>query len=256
MGTRQVEVTIPFQVKKDKREAPGEITLPPEGVPNKPLGFIILHGAARGKHNAHATATMTAYATTLAKAGFTVVRYTHRSNVEGRGRMVGVVLDFLAGRPETAHVTGWIGAGFSMGCRAMCAAAAPVAPEGGAKDDTHGFGSDLRGLCLFAYPLYEESKGEVRDKPLTTLKLPILMVKGTHDGMSPDNVWNPVMERMQTPNKTIELVEGVSAQVLAILPLWAAARPCPTRGGWELPPQHSPLNALRRGGTGWRSLAT
>jgi len=74
--------------------------------------------------------------------------------------------------------------------------------------------------------------------------------------MSPDNVWNPVMERMQTPNKTIELVEGVSAQVLAILPLWAAARPCPTRGGWELPPQHSPLNALRRGGTGWRSLAT
>ena len=90
MGTRQVEVTIPFQVKKDKREAPGKITLPPEGVPNKPLGFIILHGAARGKHDAHATETMTAYVTTLAEAGFTVVRYTHRSNVEGRGRMVGV----------------------------------------------------------------------------------------------------------------------------------------------------------------------
>ncbi|KAK9839428.1 hypothetical protein WJX81_001445 [Elliptochloris bilobata] len=71
--------------------------------------------------------------------------------------------------------------------------------------------SDLAVLAcvFFSYPLHPPGKQDrVRDTPLTSLKQPLLFVRGTRDAFSEDAEFQAVRARLESQRVEIHTLEG------------------------------------------------
>eukprot|EP00192_Tetraselmis_astigmatica_P021866 CAMPEP_0117694844 /NCGR_PEP_ID=MMETSP0804-20121206/27729_1 /TAXON_ID=1074897 /ORGANISM="Tetraselmis astigmatica, Strain CCMP880" /LENGTH=284 /DNA_ID=CAMNT_0005508689 /DNA_START=196 /DNA_END=1051 /DNA_ORIENTATION=- len=155
-------------------------------------GVVLLHGASGTMRSPH----MERLSAILAKAGLLCVRYTHISpKVEKRADKLQEVLTAVKGQVEsTRHVLRWILAGHSMGARAVC---------------HYAHSNTVPGLVLCSYPVHPPNNHDnVRDTPLTLLKVPLLWIRGSKDPFCCEDVFKAVFARMASSKMKLLTVEN------------------------------------------------
>lgn len=158
--------------------------------PQHTLGILLSHGAGGDL----SSGTLPSFASAFVQAGFPCLKSTCKGPLAHRIAVAKALLAATLPSPFP-QVDRWILAGHSMGGRLSAQIAADL--------------PDIILACvLISYPLHPPKDiTNLRDDPLTQLRLPIMFVRGTNDPFSEEEPWNKVVSRMQAVPLVIHKVE-------------------------------------------------
>lgn len=217
----QQELEVELELPRGAARVPCLVTVSPGAQPR--VGAVLMHGAGGNLHSGH----LPRFAAALAAAGAVCVRFTARApNLAYRARVCEALLEQLPQRsPACAAVRRWLVCGHSLGARVAVQVA-------------HDLPHLALACVLLSFPLHPPGKPQqVRDDPLTQLRLPVLAVRGTGDEFSGALEWAGVLERMQTR----QLEVGGAGWVRLVLQLPLQATPLGAcRGPARCPSRASP----------------
>ncbi len=184
--------TAALRVKGRQKEVAFSIDFPDHSPSSSQTGILLAHGAGGDM----SSGTLPAFAAALSAVG-PCLRFTARGPLAHRVAVAKALLDAPPPPFPARSITRWIVAGHSMGGRV----AAQLADE---------LGPDQIAACLFfSFPVHPPCRPfELRDNPLTTLKLPVMFVRGTKDPFCTAGPWAAVRARLQAAAVEVHEVNG------------------------------------------------
>lgn len=178
------------------REVPVVIDICGDPADHRPLGVLLGHGATGDLSSAN----LPLYAAALARAGVPCLRFTcSGTSVPRRVAVAKALLQHFKSADSTLRfpvIDHWIIAGHSMGARVAAQLAADL-PD------------IIAAVVLLSYPLHPPREpSKLRDTPLTSLQLPMLLVRGRKDVFSQAPVWDTVIARIASEHVVHHTVPG------------------------------------------------